>query len=138
MENNKKSRGKRKEITGKIVMVATQRFANLPTQEGWTAEGKVIPISDRHLESATVSHTHFTPACHIHKPTNVKTQIFILLCPKYKHEHTETSTYNLCRKPVPLRPHHHLSSLFPPPLSVSLLFTSLPFVSSNGCSKHLK
>lgn len=122
----------KKEITDKIFMAVTQKRTNthLPTQQGWTAEGKVIPISNRHLSCATVSHTHFTLACHIHKSTDIKTHTSY----KYKHiqqgthAHTETSTYKLCKACA----HPFLS---PPlfivfsPLSVSLLFTSHPFVS---------
>lgn len=65
--DNKKCRTERKKgITDKIFILAAQNSTNtfLPTQEG-----KVIPISDRHLRCATVSHTHFTLTCHIHKPT---------------------------------------------------------------------
>lgn len=67
---------KEKGVTGKIFTAATQKHTNthLPTQEGWTAEGKVIPISDRLLSCATVSHTHtLTRAGQIHKPISMKT-----------------------------------------------------------------
>ena len=112
----------------------------MPTQEGWTEEGKVIPISDKTLELRySLPHTHFTLAGHIHQPTNVKhTQICTVARRKYKQTTVSPlmSTRNSCRTCSPpfSSPRLYFIVVFPSPPSASPRFTYLLFVTSNSCS----
>lgn len=134
----------KKEITGKICMVSTQKYMNtLPTQQGWTAEGKVIPISDRHLSCATspthtYTHTHFTLVCHKHKPTAMRnTHWFLFHCVRDAAMNTCIHWGNLQTyvKPVPLYSIHHLVSLFLP--SLCLCFFTSPRVLARTAARTL-
>lgn len=70
---------KNKGTTDKILWLAKQNYNTyLPTQEVWKCRGQ-SHTHQRHLRCASVSHTHFTLACHIHKPTGIKTHVYSLI-----------------------------------------------------------